>query len=645
MSDTTKKETHGFQAEVKQLLHLMIHNLYGNKEIFLRELISNAQDATDKLRFEGLSNNDLFENNEELAIYVDFDESTQTITITDNGIGMSREEVIKNLGMIAQSGTQNFLKELNADQAKDRNLIGQFGVGFYSSFIVADKVVVQTRRAGADPSLGTQWTSDGKGEYTLEQIEKETKGTQVILHLRAEEKEFLSHHRLSHIITKYSDHIPLPIYMKIEAPQSNEKEEGSEASESQEESYERVNRATAIWTRPKNEIKDEDYVELYKHIAHDYEGPIAWSHNKVEGKLDYTTLLYIPTHAPFDLWQPDKARGLKLYVQRVFIMDDCEQFIPNYMRFVRGVVDSNDLPLNVSREILQSNRLIDAMKSNITKRVLDTLKTLSTNEPEKYATFWKQFGQVLKEGPAEDFANKEKIAELLRFTTTYAEKEEQTISLDDYLSRMPEGQEKIYYLAADNFNAARHSPHLEAFRDKGIEVLLLSDRVDEWLMAHLTEFKGKSFQSIARGELDDLSFASDKSKEEENKVQDEETEKALKPIIERVQSALSARIKSVRISKRLTGSPACIVADSDQMTTQMERILKAAGKQIDSKPILELNPEHMLVKRLTEENDEARFKDLSQILLDQAILSEGGQLDDPATFIKRFNELLLDVAK
>ncbi|MFO1257789.1 MAG: molecular chaperone HtpG [Gammaproteobacteria bacterium] len=640
MSENMMKETRGFEAEVKQLLHLMVHSLYSNKEIFLRELISNAQDATDKLRFEGLSNSALFEENDELRIRIDYDKDKATVTIWDNGIGMSKEEVIKNLGTIARSGTQEFIKALTPEQVKDRNLIGQFGVGFYSSFIIADKVTVRTRRAGLASSEGVEWESEGKGEYTIQSIEKQSKGTEVILHLKPEEKEFLNGHRLRHIVKKYSDHIPLPIYMKVEDAHMEDKDNEKEA----ETKEEIVNRATAIWTLPKSEIKEEEYTELYKHIAHDYEGPLTWVHNKVEGKLDYTTLLYIPSHAPFDLWQADAARGLKLYVQRVFIMDDCDQFLPNYLRFMRGIVDSNDLPLNVSREILQSNRMMDSMRSSIVKKTLSMLKTLSQDEPEKYSTFWKEFGQVIKEGPAEDFANREQIAELLRFSSTKAEKEEQTVSLDDYISRMPEGQTKIYYLAADTFNAARHSPHLEAFRAKEIEVFLLYERVDEWLMSHLTEYKGKTFQSVARGSLDDLSFAKSKDNPE-SKEELEEKAKSFEPVVERIKNALKDKVKDVRLTERLTTSPACIVADVDQMTSQMERILKAAGKHVESKPILELNPEHMLVKRLQQEDDSERFGDLSQILLDQAILSEGGQLDDPATFVKRFNELLLDVAK
>jgi molecular chaperone HtpG len=642
MSENKTKETRGFETEVKQLLHLMVHSLYSNKEIFLRELISNAQDASDKLRFEGLSNNALFEENDELKIRVDYDTENSTITITDNGIGMSREEVIKNLGTIARSGTQEFLKSLTPEQIKDRNMIGQFGVGFYSSFIIADSVTVRTRRAGAPVSEGVQWESEGKGEYTIEAIDKLDKGTEIILHLKPEEKEFLNGQRLRHIITKYSDHIPLPICMKVESYTGDD--EKAEEQADADVAEEVVNRATAIWTLPKSEIKDEDYVELFQHIAHDYEGPLTWAHNKVEGKLDYTTLLYIPSHAPFDMWQPNASRGLKLYVQRVFIMDDCEQFLPNYLRFIRGVIDSNDLPLNVSREILQSNRIMDSMRSNVVKKTLGMLKTMSQDDAEKYAKFWKEFGQVLKEGPAEDFANREQIAELIRFSSTKAETETQTVSLDDYIARMPEGQTKIYYLAADTFNAARHSPHLEAFRAKNIEVFLLYDRVDEWLMSHLTEYNGKTFQSIARGALDDLSFAKseDKSDTESELKAKEET---YAPVIERIKTALKDKVKDVRLTARLTASPACIVADNDQMTSQMERILKAAGKHVESKPILELNPDHMLVQRLDQEDDSERFGDLSQILLDQAILSEGGQLDDPATFVKRFNELLLDVAK
>lgn len=624
MSVTTNKETRGFETEVKQLLHLMVHALYSNKEIFLRELISNASDAIDKFRFAALSQPELYEGNLDLKIRINIDKESKTITVSDNGIGMTKEEVISHLGTIAKSGTQEFFKSLTGDQAKDRNLIGQFGVGFYSSFIVADRVTVHTRSAHSQQ--GVCWESQGEGEYTLENIEKNTRGTDVILHLKSSEEEFLNPIRLRHIVSKYSDHINVPVIMEKEIGEGEASEE------------EVVNRATALWITPKSEIEDEAYIEFYKHVAHDFEDPLIWSHNKVEGKFEYITLLYIPGRAPFDLFQPNKPHGLKLYVKRVFIMDDAEQFLPNYLRFVRGVIDSNDLPLNISREILQNNKMVDAIRSTVTKRVLSMLGDLANSDKEKYSKFWQEFGQVLKEGPAEDFQNKETIAKLLRFSSTYQDGEKQEVSLDDYLARMPATQEKIYYIAADTFNSARHSPHLEIFREKGIEVLLLHDRVDEWLMSHLTEYEKKPLQSVASGTLEGL----DKELAQEDIQEKEASKEEFKDTLDKVKKALEEKVQDVRLSDRLTASPSCIVTEG--MTTQMQRILRSAGQMIQVKPILELNPHHLLVTRLKREDDPERFKDLSLILLDQAILAEGGQLDDPATFVKKFNELLLNVA-
>lgn len=613
--ETAKKM--GFQAETKQLLHLMVHSLYSNKEIFIRELISNASDAADKLKFAALSDSDLFENDPELKIWISIDKDAGTLTIKDNGIGMTRDEVIKNLGTIAKSGTADFLKTLTGDRIKDSRLIGQFGVGFYSSFIVADKVTVRTRKAGEKADQAVMWSSDGHGEFEVDNITKPERGTEIVLHMKEEEKDFLNDYQLKHIITKYSDHITLPVLLGEES----------------------VNRATALWATPKQEITDEQYHEFYKHIAHDFDEPLTWTHNKVEGKLEYTSLLYIPKRAPFDLWQAGKPRGLKLYVQRVFIMDDSEQFLPHYLRFLRGIVDSNDLPLNVSREILQSSRVVDNIKSALVKRALGMLEHLS-KDAEKYAIFWKEFGQVLKEGPAEDFANKEQIAKLFRFSSTHTDTSEQNVSLDDYISRMLDKQDKVYYVAAETFNAAKNSPHIEIFRKKGIEVLLLTDKVDEWLMAHLTEYAGKQLQSVAKGglelgELDD---------QEDQKQQEQQTED-YKAIIEKISAVLGEKVKEVRLTRRLTSSPACIVADENDMTPQMQRLMQAAGQQVPTaKPIFELNPEHMLISKLKSESDEQRFKNLTEILFDQAVLAEGGHLDDPATFVKRFNDLLLELS-
>lgn len=639
MAETAAKETLGFETEVTQLLHLMVHALYSNKEIFLRELISNASDAADKLRFEGVKDDTLFEGDSELRIKISYDKDAKTVTIADNGIGMSRDEVVKHLGTIAKSGTQEFLKSLTGDEVKDRSLIGQFGVGFYSSFIVADKVVVRTRRAGLEPSQGVQWESAGEGDYSVETIDKADRGTAITLHLKAGEEEFLNGTRLRHIITKYSDHIGLPIYMDVES--FGEKDKEDKDSDKVEEEV--VNKATALWTLPKSNIEDDEYKEFYKHIAHDFEDPLTWAHNKVEGKLEYTSLLYIPKRAPFDLWQPNKTRGLKLYVQRVFIMDEVEQFLPNYLRFVRGIIDSNDLPLNISREILQNSRVIDSIRSAMVKRILSLLEDLSKKDSDQYQIFWKEFGQVLKEGPAEDFANREAIAKLLRFSSTHTDNETQNVSLDDYISRMKEGQDKIYYIAAETFNAAKHSPHLEIFRKKGIEVLLLKDRIDEWLMSHLTEYQDKQIQSVAKGNLDDLVSSPEEAEKEKEAFKDKA--QSYEAVLKQMKEVLGDKVQDVRISERLTSSPSCIVADESGMTSQMERLLKSAGQAVASKPILELNPDHILIQRLKDESGSSHFRDLTEVLLDQAVLAEGGQLEDPATFIKKFNELLLSMAK
>ena len=630
MTQTTNKETLGFQTEVKQLLHLMIHSLYSNKEIFLRELISNASDAADKLRFEALARPELYEGDGELKIRVAFDPAARTVTISDNGIGMSRAEVIQHIGTIAKSGTREFFQALTGDQAKDANLIGQFGVGFYSAFIVADKVTLVTRRAGE--TQGVRWESDGGGEYTLEDVDKATRGTDVILHLREGEDELLSDFKLKSIIRKYSDHIALPIVMKA----SKWDEEKKEQVPTDED--ETVNQASALWARSKNDISEEQYQEFYKHVAHDFEAPLAYTHNKVEGRQEYTQLLYIPARAPFDLWDRQHRRGLKLYVRRVFIMDDAEQLLPTYLRFVRGVVDSADLPLNVSREILQESKDIDAIRSGCTKRILSLLEDLAENHADKYATFWTEFGRVLKEGIGEDFANKESIAKLLRFSSTHNDTEAQTVSLADYIGRMKEGQDKIYYVTADSFLAAKNSPHLEIFRKKGVEVLLLADRVDEWVTSNLTEFEGKSLQSVAKGGLDLGTLEDEAEKKEHEKQADE-----YKELTGKIKETLGERVKEVRVTSRLTASPACLVADDYDMGVNLQRILKAAGQNVpNTAPILEINPEHPMVQRLKYE--EQRFGDWSHLLFDQAQLAEGGTLEDPAGFVKRLNELMLDLA-
>lgn len=618
-----KQQTMGFQTEVKQMLHLVVHSLYSNKEIFLRELISNSSDALDKLRFLALSNSSLYENDSDLRITVEHNEKLKTITIKDNGIGMSWDEAVENLGTIAKSGTKEFLSHMTGDNAKDSHLIGQFGVGFYSAFIVADKVTVKSRRAGLTPEEGIVWESKGDGEFTIAQEKRNERGTEITLHLKDEENEFLSDWRIRSILSKYSDHICWPILMKKMAD-----EEGKESSE-----FETVNKATALWTMQKSEISDEDYKALYKHISHDYQDPLTWSHNHVEGKQDYISLLYIPSHAPFDLWQHEMKHGLKLYVKRVFILDDAAQFLPRYLRFVKGIIDASDLPLNVSREILQDNKQVEAIKSASTKRVLSMLEKLSTQDPEAYQKFWNEFGLVMKEGPVEDFANRETIAKLLRFTSTHSDSEKQDVTLTDYVSRMKEGQDKIYYITASSYNAAKHSPHLEIFKKKGIEVLLLSDRIDEWLVGYLSEFEGKKLQSISKGKID-------LDKEEAPEVK--EKEESLAPMLKHIKEVLGERVKDVALTHRLTDSPACVVADEQDMGLEMQRILQAAGQQVPStKPIFEINPEHALVKRLHNLNDDEQFAEWVIVLFEQAVLAEGGQLDNPADFVSRVNKLLV----
>ncbi|PKM26529.1 MAG: molecular chaperone HtpG [Gammaproteobacteria bacterium HGW-Gammaproteobacteria-13] len=633
MSVETQKETLGFQTEVKQLLHLMIHSLYSNKEIFLRELISNASDATDKLRFEALAKPELLEGGAELKIRVSFDKDAKTVTLEDNGIGMSREDAITHLGTIAKSGTADFMQHLTGDQKKDSHLIGQFGVGFYSAFIVADKVDVFSRRAGSPASEGVHWSSKGEGEFEVATVEKAERGTRIVLHLKAAEDEFADGWRLRNIIKKYSDHIALPIELPKEF-------HGEEKDKPAEVEWETVNRASALWTRARTEIKDEEYKEFYKHIGHDFENPLSWSHNKVEGKLEYTSLLYTPARAPFDLYQREAPRGLKLYVQRVFVMDQAESFLPLYLRFIKGVVDSNDLSLNVSREILQKDPIIDSMKSALTKRVLDMLEKLAKNEPEQYKSFWKNFGQVLKEGPAEDFANKEKIAGLLRFASTRTDDGEQSVGLGEYIARMAEGQDKVYYLTGESYAQVKNSPHLEVFRKKGIEVLLLTDRIDEWLMSYLTEFDGKQFVDVARGDLD-----LGKLDSEEDKKAQEEVAKAKEGLVERLKTALGEQVAEVRVSHRLTDSPAILAIGEQDLGLQMRQILEASGQKVpDSKPIFEFNPSHPLIEKLDGEADEDRFADLSHILFDQAALAAGDNLKDPAAYVQRLNKLLVELS-
>ena len=627
------KETLGFQAEVKQLLNLMIHSLYSNKEIFLRELVSNASDACDKLRFEALNNAGLYGDDSELKIHVSFDKAARTLTISDNGIGLSRDEAVEHLGTIAKSGTREFFSALTGDQAKDAHLIGQFGVGFYSSYIVADMVTVISRRAGLEANQAVKWESAGEGEFTVEMVDKANRGTEVILHLREGEDEFLSSWKLRQTIRKYSDHITLPIFMKKEQWDEEKKEQVVT------EEDETINQASALWARPKSEITDEQYTEFYKHVAHDFEDPLAYVHAKVEGKQEYTQLLYIPQRAPFDMWDRNARHGVKLYVRRVFIMDDAEQLMPVYMRFVRGIVDSNNLPLNVSREILQESRDIETIRGGCVKKVLGLLESLADSddaaEKEKYATFWKEFGRVLKEGTGEDLANKDRIAKLLRFASTNLDTTEEVVSLADYVVRMKEGQEKIYYVTAETFTAAKNSPHLEIFRKKGIEVLLLSERVDEWVTGNLTEFEGKSLQSVAKGGLDLGKLEDSADKEETEKAADE-----YKELLEKIKTTLGEKVKDVRVTHRLTDSPSCLVADEHDLGGNLARILKAAGQQApESKPILEINPKHPAVQRLKYE--ESRFDDWANLLLEQATLAEGGSLEDPAGFVKRINDLML----
>ena len=621
------QETRGFQSEVKQLLQLMIHSLYSNKEIFLRELISNASDAADKLRFKALSNPALYDGDGDLRVRVSFDADKGTITISDNGIGMTREQVIDHLGTIAKSGTKEFLTALGQDQAKNSQLIGQFGVGFYSAFIVADKVTVKTRAAGEEADKAVLWESAGEGEYSVADIEKKSRGTDVILHLSEDEKEFLNEWRLREIIGKYSDHIGLPVEMLTKEYDDEGKECG--------EKWEKINKSDALWTRSKNDVSDEEYKEFYKHLSHDFADPVTWAHNKVEGNQAYTSLLYVPAKAPWDLFNREHKHGLKLYVQRVFIMDDAEQFMPNYLRFMRGLIDSNDLPLNVSREILQDNKITAALRKALTKRSLQMLEKLAKDDAEKYLQFWKEFGLVLKEGPAEDFANKETVAKLLRFASTHNDSSEQTVSLEDYISRMKEGQKAIYYITADSYVTAKNSPHLELFNKKGIEVLLLSDRIDEWMLSYLTEFDGKQLQSITKADLD-LGDLADKESETQ-KQQDE----AFGSFIERVKNLLGERVKTVRLTHNLTDTPAVVSTDNDQMTTQMAKLFAAAGQPVpEVKYTFELNPEHYLVKKVADIADETEFADWVELLLEQAMLAERGSLENPAVFIKRINKLL-----
>ncbi len=639
MSATAQQETLSFQAEVKQLLHLVTHFLYSNKEIFLRELISNASDAADKLRFEALSDTALYENDPELKIQVSFDEKARTITIRDNGIGMSRDEVIANLGTIAKSGTRDFLAQLTGDQKKDAHLIGQFGVGFYSAFIVADKVTVVTRRAGLTKEHGVRWESSGEGAYTIENVEKADRGTEIILHIKEAEGDFLNAWRLRTIITKYSDHVSLPIMMQ--------KMESVDEKDPKPAEWEAVNKATALWVLPKNSITDEQYKEHYKHIAHDFQDPLVWAHNQVEGgNVDYISLLYIPLHAPMNMFQQDHQKGLKLYVQRVFIMDKVDQFMPNYLRFVRGIVDTNALPLNISREILQDNATMTKLRNALVKRVLDTLDKLAKDDKDKYAIFWKEFGNVLKEGPAEDFVNRERVAKLIRFSSTHTDSPIQTVSFEEYASRMKPDQKKIYFITADSFNAAKASPHLEIFRKNNIEVLLLSDRVDEWLVAHLNEFDGKPLHSVAKGDVSFDEIAGSDAQKDEMKKKEETLKQEFDGVITQIKTVLGDKVKEVRISHRLTSSPSCLVADENDMGIQLQRLLKAAGQDVhEVKPIFELNPDHALVKLLAHESNTERFNEWTHILFDQAVLAEGGQLKEPALFVSRMNKLLLELSK
>ena len=635
MSETSTRTTHAFQTEARQLLDLMIHSLYSNKEIFLRELVSNASDACDKLRFEGLTEPALLEEDPELAIRVEFDRAARTVTVSDNGVGMSRQEVIDNIGTIAKSGTREFVAQLTGDQTRDAQLIGQFGVGFYSSFIVAGRVTLTTRRAGLAADEAVRWESTGEGEYTLEAASRAARGTAVTLHLRDGEDDLLSGSALRTIVRKYSDHVTTPIRMrKEEVP-------GKKADTGDVETTEKVNRASALWARPKTEITKEQYDEFYKHVAHDFDAPLAHVHVRVEGRQEYILLLYVPRRAPFDLWDRERRHGVKLYVRRVFIMDGAKELLPSYLRFVRGLIDSNDLPLNVSREILQHSRDAEAIRNAAVKRALGLLEELADKEPEKYADFWREFGRVLKEGVGEDPGNQERIGKLLRFASTHRNDAGQNVSLADYAARMQGGQEKIYYVTADSFAAAQNSPHLEVFRKKGIEVLLLHDRVDEWVVAHMPEFDGKPLQSVAQGDLDLGALAGG----EEDARRKEETETSLKPLVDRIRKALGDKAQEVRLTHRLVDSPACLVTGQDGISANLERVLRAAGQAVPNVPlVLEINPEHPIVTRLKDETDDARFRDWSHILFDQALLAEGGRLDDPAGFVKRLNELMLALA-
>lgn len=635
MTDSTNKETHGFQAEVAQILQLMIHSLYSNKEIFLRELVSNASDACDKLRFAAVQDDTLNENDDDPTIRISYDETLRTITIADNGIGMTRDEVVENIGTIARSGTKAFLESMTGDDAKDSQLIGQFGVGFYSAFIIADRVTLTTRKAGQSDAV--QWESAGQGDYTLENVEKTGKGTEITLHLREEETEFLNDFRLQEIIRKYSDNIAFPILMQVEKEVPVEGGEDEAAETTTVTEWEQINQASALWQRSRSDIDDDEYKAFYKHISHDYADPVTWSHNRVEGKYEYTSLLYIPSVAPFDLYEREQKRGVQLYVQRVFIMEDPEQLMPGYLRFVRGLIDSSDLPLNVSREILQSNKVIDTIRGASVKKVLSMLSAMTKKQPEEYQTFWNQFGNVLKEGPGEDPSNTDKLSALLRFSSTASEGEEQNVSLHDYVERMQEGQSAIYYVTADSYSAAINSPHLEIFRKKGIEVLLLTDRIDEWLTSHMTEFNETPLQSVAKGTLD----LGDTESEDEKAAQ-EEAEKANQPLIDRMTGVLGERVEAIRTTLRLTDSPACLVASEFGMSSHLERMLKEAGQAMpNSKPTLEINAEHPLIVKMATMEDEAQFERWTETLLDQAVLAEGGQLEDPAQFVRRINEMLL----
>ena len=641
MDEVQTKETHGFQTEVRKLLDLMVHSLYSNKEIFLRELISNASDAADKLRFEALSDDALYEGDGELKVRVSFDPDARTVSIRDNGIGMTREEIAANLGTIARSGTRQFFESLTGDSAKDTQLIGQFGVGFYSSFIVADRVTVTSRRAGRPAAEGVRWESSGEGEFTVETVDVEPRGTEVVLHLRDGEDEFLDRYRLRSIVRKYSDHVSIPILMPGEGKGDGGDADGDEDSDRDDGSGEEtINAATALWTRNRSELEDDDYKGFYKHVAHDFEDPLAWVHSRVEGNLEYSLLLFVPARAQFDLWDRNIRRGVKLYVRRVFIMDDAEHLMPAYLRFVRGVIDSADLPLNISREILQENRQIQSIRTGSVKRVLDLLAGMAKDEPDKYATFWEHFGRVLKEGVVEDARNREPIAKLLRFASTHNPGDEQTVSLDDYVARMKDGQKGIYYVTADGYRTARNSPHLEVFDKHGLEVLLLADPIDEWLVMHLTEYEDKPLTSVMKGELDLGDVAVD------DETPEDEADGDHGPVLERFREALSERVKDVRVTRRLSTSPACLVGEEYELSRHMERILDAAGQKVDStRPILEINPDHPMVARLAEETDSARRQDWANLIFDQALLSEGGKLDDPGVFVRRMNELIVTLAQ